>query len=167
MFVTDGVTVVDARGNFSNSTNSTTYSVLSYRCRQLFPGTNVTVNVGLGQNLTNGTNVTNPALVVADMPSACWVNSTLANTTNTTTGLVLVGGGCNLNCTAEADYARLFITRQNVVPGNMPYNSSNATLFGLPLTGSAVECGIRYTPRAGNFSGVCNLTAIPFCCLRV
>lgn len=167
VFVTDGVTVVDARGNFSNSTNSTTYSVLSYRCRQLFPGTNVTVNVGLGQNFTNGTNVTSPALVVADMPSACWVNSTLANTTNTTTGLVLVGGGCNLNCTAEADYARLFITRQNVVPGNVPYNSSNATLFGLPLTGSAVECGIRYTPLAGNFSGVCNLTAIPFCCLRV
>ncbi|KAF6254467.1 hypothetical protein COO60DRAFT_1642327 [Scenedesmus sp. NREL 46B-D3] len=97
------------------------------------------------------------------MPRACWVNSSLANTTNTTTGLVLVGGGCNLNCTTDSDYARLFITRQNVVHGNIPYNSSNARLFGLPLAGSAVE----YTPRAGNFSGVCNLTATPFCCQSV
>lgn len=72
------------------------YLLAGYRCRQVFRGSNVTVNVGLGQNYTNGTNVTNPALVVADMPHACWVNSSQVNTSSSTPNLVLVGGGCNL-----------------------------------------------------------------------
>jgi hypothetical protein len=44
----------------------------------------------------------------------------------------------------------------------MPYNSSNATLFGLPLTGSAVECGIRYVLRVC----ACNKDLVNRYCLQ-
>lgn len=132
VYVNDGAQLVDNRTN-------NTFSLLGFRCSGVFLGNNATVDLSIGRNNPNSS----PYTVLARAQDVC-VNTTL------------LGGGCDLRCDNDTDYRMLFVTRNMVVPGNVPYNDTSGS-------GSFVECGASYFSRDPTLAK-CVLHATSYCC---